>query len=134
MMENVVLTSSRKTVVCRYFAASGTCFYGNDCQFLHSALPHQVSISPTFQSNLSFSSSSHLQSLNSPSESIISKSIENRQQFSLSRTVNTVTPVSLGTASQEGLISQRTQELSLSSSNQQLGGPINSSPFEVLLF
>ena len=35
----------RKLVACRYFAASGTCFYGNDCQFLHTC---SSSVSPTF--------------------------------------------------------------------------------------
>ncbi|XP_076367443.1 uncharacterized protein LOC143255515 isoform X2 [Tachypleus tridentatus] len=27
--------TTRKATICRYFATSGTCFYGNDCQFLH---------------------------------------------------------------------------------------------------
>lgn len=45
-----VLGHSRKPVVCRYFAASGTCFYGNDCQFLHNADSRSNS-SPTFSLN-----------------------------------------------------------------------------------
>lgn len=32
------LVTSRKTVTCRYFAASGTCFYGEECQFLHTII------------------------------------------------------------------------------------------------
>lgn len=32
------IVTSRKTVTCRYFAASGTCFYGEECQFLHTAM------------------------------------------------------------------------------------------------
>lgn len=50
-----VIGHSRKPVVCRYFAASGTCFYGNDCQFLHSSTS-RTNVSPTFPLN-SFSSS-----------------------------------------------------------------------------
>ena len=50
MMENIIPT--RKPIVCRYFAASGTCFYGNDCQFLHNASATQrTSMSPTFPPN-----------------------------------------------------------------------------------
>jgi len=45
MMDNVI---PRKPVVCRYFAASGACFYGKDCQFLHSGTVTRTSISPTF--------------------------------------------------------------------------------------
>ena len=44
-MDNVI---PRKPVVCRYFAASGACFYGKDCQFLHSGTVTRTSISPTF--------------------------------------------------------------------------------------
>lgn len=30
--------ATKKSVTCRYFAASGTCFYGEDCQFLHTTI------------------------------------------------------------------------------------------------
>ena len=26
----------KKSAICRYFASSGTCYYGDNCQFLHS--------------------------------------------------------------------------------------------------
>ena len=50
MMDNVIIP--RKPVVCRYFAASGACFYGKDCQFLHSTT--RTSISPTFPSSVHY--------------------------------------------------------------------------------
>ncbi|XP_076318798.1 poly(A) specific ribonuclease subunit PAN3 isoform X2 [Tachypleus tridentatus] len=40
----------RKTTICRYFATSGTCFYGNDCQFMHAnpnIVPNDLSLSQT---------------------------------------------------------------------------------------
>ncbi|XP_022237229.1 PAB-dependent poly(A)-specific ribonuclease subunit PAN3-like isoform X2 [Limulus polyphemus] len=40
--------ATRKTTICRYFATSGTCFYGNDCQFLHAnpnVEPNDLSLS-----------------------------------------------------------------------------------------
>lgn len=42
-MDQPVVTS-RKSVTCRYFAASGTCFYGEECQFLHTTIkPSRIS-------------------------------------------------------------------------------------------
>jgi hypothetical protein len=113
-MENVAVNSSRKTVVCRYFAASGNCFFGEGCQFLHGS-------GQTF-SNLA----SHLGLNSSESNIINSKSLENKQHFSL----RTITPQPL--VSQEGF-SQRTQELLLttSSTNQPSGSLNSSTHFEV---
>ncbi|XP_076321729.1 PAN2-PAN3 deadenylation complex subunit pan3-like isoform X2 [Tachypleus tridentatus] len=34
--------TSRKTNICRYFVTSGTCFYGDECQFLHTKLNPSV--------------------------------------------------------------------------------------------
>ncbi|XP_022651277.1 PAN2-PAN3 deadenylation complex subunit pan3-like isoform X1 [Varroa destructor] len=34
--------SSKSTAVCRYFASGGTCFYGNECQFIHGT-PDRIS-------------------------------------------------------------------------------------------
>ena len=115
-MENVI-NSSRKTVVCRYFAASGNCFFGEGCQFLHG-------------SGQTFSNLASQLSLNSSESNVInSKSIENKQHFA---SLRTIAPLPL--VSQEGF-SQRTQELQLTTSStqqQQLSGPLNSSThFEV---
>ena len=32
---NSTINPVRKAALCRYFVNSGTCFYGDDCQFLH---------------------------------------------------------------------------------------------------
>ena len=32
---NSAPTPVKKSALCRYYANSGTCFYGDDCQFLH---------------------------------------------------------------------------------------------------
>lgn len=32
---NLATTGLKKPGVCRYFASTGTCFYGEECQFLH---------------------------------------------------------------------------------------------------
>ncbi len=34
---NSVANTGKKPALCRYFVSSGTCFYGEDCQFLHSS-------------------------------------------------------------------------------------------------
>ncbi len=68
MMDNIVAPSRKSSVVCRYFSASGTCFYGNDCQFLHSNMS-RVSISPTFPSSLYSSPARSRNSLTSDSPS-----------------------------------------------------------------
>ena len=38
MVMNTSTSGVKKPALCRYFVASGTCFYGNDCQFLHANL------------------------------------------------------------------------------------------------
>ncbi|KAK4013870.1 hypothetical protein OUZ56_026422 [Daphnia magna] len=85
-----VVSHSRKPVVCRYFAASGTCFYGNDCQFLHNSIPRS-SISPTFPIHL-FSSPSR--SANSTTASISTELIKDEcmhkaQELSISPDIQT---------------------------------------------
>jgi len=121
MMDNVIL--SRKPVVCRYFAASGACFYGKDCQFLHSTT--RTSISPTFPSSVHYpplirsNSRSTEADLKAESPPII--------QPTYHRNVS-VTQNSLS-ASVAGL-TQSTQELSISSDAHATG----SSLFEVSFY
>jgi len=38
---STALTGGKKTALCRYFTNTGTCSYGDDCQFLHSTFPPQ---------------------------------------------------------------------------------------------
>ena len=115
MMDNNVNASSRKSVVCRYFAASGTCFYGNDCQFLHSAVS-RFSISPTFPSSV-FSSpakSNNSRASDSPSELVLLESSR-----SIQTSTHPMAPLSSMSALKDGL-AQVVQEIS---TEHQLGRP-----------
>ena len=130
-----VIGHSRKPVVCRYFAASGTCFYGNDCQFLHSSFPRS-NMSPTFPLMSSYSSASRsgnsvassssevncLPNLESNSIQHSYGMIENKSSFS-----NSIMP-----AKDEYIM--RIEELSISPDLQIPSGQENSSLFEVGFF
>jgi len=115
MMDSVIIP--RKPVVCRYFAASGACFYGKDCQFLHSSV--RTSISPTFPSSIHYpplirsSSRSAEADLKAESPPII--------QPTYHRNVTT-TQISLST-SVAGL-TQSTQELSITSDPHAAGSSL----------
>lgn len=121
MMDNSVITSSRKPVVCRYFAASGTCFYGNDCQFLHNV--SRVSISPTFPSSL-YSSPARSRASDSPAELA---HLESSRSIQTAQTSN-VSSLSSMTTLKEGL-AQAVQDLALSS-EAQIGRPQKPSSFD----
>lgn len=131
-----VIGHSRKPVVCRYFAASGTCFYGNDCQFLHSSFPRS-NMSPTFplmnpypsasrSASTAASSSSEVNCLPNLDNSSIQHSysiIENKSTFS-----NTIT------ATKDDYVTsvmERIEELSISPDLHLPPGQENSSLFEV---
>ncbi len=129
IMDDVV-SHSRKPVVCRYFAASGTCFYGNDCQFLHNSIPRS-SISPTFPIHL-FSSPSR--SANSTTASIsteLSLSIieSNGLDQSFEKNVNKSTFSNYAFSVKDECM-HKAQELSISP-DIQTAGESNSSLFEV---
>ena len=126
-MDDIINHSGKKPVVCRYFAASGTCFYGNDCQFLHHSVSRS-SVSPTFPLN----------SFSSPVRSVTSTA-SNSTEFSLSvleslhqsygKNVNTI-PLSNSAISVKDEFMHKSQELSISP-DMQLPGGSNSSLFEV---
>jgi hypothetical protein len=123
MMDDIV-SHSRKPVVCRYFAASGTCFYGNDCQFLHNSVPRS-SVSPTFSSPVrsANSTASNSTDLN------VSVLENNCLHHSFGKNVNTI-PLSNSAISIKDEYLQKSQELSVSPVLQLAGGS-NSSLFEV---
>lgn len=123
MMDDII-SHSRKPVVCRYFAASGTCFYGNDCQFLHNSVSRS-SVSPTFSSPVrsANSTASNSTDLN------VSVLENNCLHHSFGKNVNTI-PLSNSAISIKDEYLQKSQELSVSPVLQLAGGS-NSSLFEV---
>lgn len=125
-----VVSHSRKPVVCRYFAASGTCFYGNDCQFLHNSISRS-SISPTFPLNL-FSSpvrSANFTTATISTELSLSVIENNGLHQSFEKNVNKSTFPNYDTSIKDECV-HKTQELSISPDLQIAGGS-NSSLFEV---
>lgn len=129
MMMDDVISHSRKPVVCRYFAASGTCFYGNDCQFLHNSISRS-SISPTFSLN-SFPSPVRSSNSTACTSEVNSLSIieSNCLQQSFGKNVNKIAFSHSSTSTKDEYI-QKTQELSLSP-DLQIPGGLNPSLFEV---
>ncbi|XP_057368504.1 PAN2-PAN3 deadenylation complex subunit pan3-like isoform X1 [Daphnia carinata] len=128
MMDDVI-SHSRKPVVCRYFAASGTCFYGNDCQFLHNSISRS-STSPTFPLHFV---SSPTRSANSTTASIsteLSLSIIESNGFlqSFKKNVNKSTFSNYALSVKDECM-HKAQELSISPDLQTAGGS-NSSLFE----
>lgn len=118
-----IISHSRKPVVCRYFAASGTCFYGNDCQFLHNSVSRS-SVSPTFSSPVrsANSTASNSTDLN------VSVLENNCLHHSFGKNVNTI-PLSNSAISIKDEYLQKSQEMSVSPVLQLAGGS-NSSLFE----
>ena len=122
-MENIVAagTSSRKSVVCRYFAASGTCFYGNDCQFMHSG--GRSSMSPTFYQDFPSPQRSS-SSRRAPTDHESSNGMQ-QQSYMRSLPVQQQQPAAV-----DSLI-QKTQGLSLSTDSQLMGSHHSHTLFEV---